>query len=118
MSSNMPKQYLDAYLEASGSLNIEAALFQTLDRNHRLSGEAISRRDMPRIVKERCLAVGLPNSICNHSFRGTGITVFLQNGGSLEAAQDMANHSDPRTKLNDRRKDPATLSEIERRIAF
>jgi hypothetical protein len=46
-------------------------------------------------------------------------TVFLQNGGSLEAAQDMANHSDPRTtKLYDRRKDLATLSEIERRIAF
>jgi integrase len=40
---------------------------------------------------------GLPDSICNHTFRGTGITVFLQNGGSLEAAQDMANHTDPRT---------------------
>lgn len=50
---------------------------------------------------------------------GTGITVFLQNGGALEAAQDMANHTDPRaTKLYDRRKDLATLSEIERRIAF
>lgn len=35
--------------------------------------------------------------------RGTGITVFLHNGGSLEAAQEMANHSDPRTtKLYDR----------------
>jgi hypothetical protein len=31
----------------------------------------------------------------------------------------LANHSDPRTtKLYDRRKDLATLSEIERRIAF
>ena len=55
----------------------------------------------------------------NHTFRGTGITVYLQNGGSLEGAQEMANHSDPRTtKLYDRRKDLATLSEIERRIAF
>jgi integrase/recombinase XerD len=45
--------------------------------------------------------------------------VFLHNGGALEAAQDMANHSDPRTtKLYDRRKDLATLTEIERRIAF
>ena len=43
----------------------------------------------------------------------------LQNGGSLEAAQDMANHMDPcTTKLYDRRKDLATLGEIERRIAF
>ena len=71
------EQYLDAYLDAAGSLDIEAALFQTLDRKHRLTGQAISGRDMLRIVKERCLAAGLPDSICNHSFRGTGITVFL-----------------------------------------
>lgn len=46
------------------------------------------------------------------------MTAFLQNGGSLEAAQDMANHADPRTtKLHDRRKDLATLNEIERGIA-
>ena len=33
--------------------------------------------------------------------------------------QDMANHSDPlTTKLYDRRKELANLSEIERRIAF
>jgi integrase/recombinase XerD len=47
------------------------------------------------------------------------IAVFLSNGRSLEAAQKMANHSDPRTtKLYDRRKELANLSEIERRIAF
>ena len=79
----------------------------------------MSRRDMLRAVKIRWRAIGLPDTICNHTFRGTGITVFLQNGGSLEAAQDMANHTDPRTtKLYDRRKDLAKLGEIERRIAF
>jgi hypothetical protein len=31
--------------------------------------------------------VGLPDTICNHTFRGTGVTVILQNGGFLEAAQ-------------------------------
>jgi integrase/recombinase XerD len=45
--------------------------------------------------------------------------VILQNGGVLEAAQDMANHGDPRTtRLYDRPQDLATLGEIERRIAF
>ena len=113
------EQYLDAYLEAADINETAAPVFQTLNKNHRLTGEPITRRDMLRIVKERCAAPGLPESICNHTFRGTGITVFLQNGGALEAAQDMANHSDPRTtKLYDRRKDLATLSEIERRIAF
>jgi hypothetical protein len=47
------------------------------------------------------------------------MTVFLSNGGSLEAAQDLANPADLRTtKLYDRRKDLASLNEIERRIAF
>jgi integrase/recombinase XerD len=113
------EEYLDAWLEAANIKDNAAPVFQTLTKNHVLTVEAISRRDMLRIVKERCAAAGLPESICNHTFRGTGITVFLQNGGSLEAAQDIGNHSDPRTtKLYVRRKDPATLSEIERRIAF
>jgi integrase/recombinase XerD len=63
---------------------------------------------MLRAVKQRCNAAGLSESFCNHKFRGTGITVFLNNGGSLEGAQDMANHSDPRTtKLYDRREELA-----------
>ncbi len=74
---------------------------------------------MLRAVKARCATAGLSEAFCNLTFRGTGITLFLHNGGALEAAQDMANHSDPRTtKLYDRRKDLATLREIERRIAF
>jgi integrase/recombinase XerD len=113
------EQYLDAHLDAAAVRDSGAALFQTLDKNHRLTGLPLSRRDMLRVVKGRCVAAGLPETICNHMFRGTGISVFLQNGGSLEAAQDMANHTDPRTtKLYDRREDLATMSEIERRIAF
>lgn len=44
---------------------------------------------MLRIVKERCIAAGLPEGICNHTFRGTDMTGFLLNGGSLEAAQEI-----------------------------
>jgi integrase/recombinase XerD len=112
------EEFLDGYIKEAGIAG-EVPLFQTLDKSHRLTEEAISRRDMLRVVKERCIAAGLSEEFCNHTFRGTGITVFLHNGGALEAAQDMANHSDPRTtKLYDRRKDLATLTEIERRIAF
>ena len=113
------EEYLDRYLDAARITQGEAPLFQSMDKLHRLTGLAMSRRDLLRVVKQRCAQAGLPETICNHSFRGTGITVFLQNGGSLEVAQDLANHSDPRTtKLYDRRKDLATLQEIERRIAF
>jgi integrase/recombinase XerD len=105
--------YLDAYIAAAGIEDGDALLFQSLDKAHNLTGEAISRRDMLRMVKERCIAAGLSETFCNHTFRGTGMTVFLSNGGSI------ANHADPRTtKLYDRRKDLAKLSEIERRIAF
>jgi len=113
------EEFLDGYLAATGIDDATAPLFPTLDKAHNMTGEAISRRDMLRMVKARCRAAGLSDAFCNHTFRGTGITVFLHNGGALEAAQDMANHSDPlTTKLYDRRKDLATLSEIERRIAF
>lgn len=113
------EEFLDAYIAAAVIGNPEAPLFQTLDKAHRLTGDAITRRDMLRVVKDRCVAAGLSETFCNHTFRGTGMTVFLSNGGSLEAAQDMANHADPRTtKLYDRRKDLASLTEIERRIAF
>jgi integrase len=57
----------------------------------------------------------LKTHICNHGFRATGITVYLSNGGSVEKAQQMANHSDPRTtKLYDRRRDEVSLDEVER----
>jgi integrase/recombinase XerD len=113
------EEFLDAYLEKANIADPKAPLFQSVDIHHRLTGKTLSRRDLLRAVKHHCQTAGLPDTICNHTFRGTGITVFLQNGGSLEAAQDMANHADPRTtKLYDRRKDLATLSEIERRIAF
>ncbi len=38
-----------------------------------------------------------------HTFRATGITIYLTNGGDLEKAQQMAAHESPRTtKLYDR----------------
>ena len=40
-----------------------------------------------------------------HTFRATGITAYLANGGALEHAQEMAAHESPRTtKLYDRPK--------------
>jgi hypothetical protein len=35
--------------------------------------------------------------LSNHSFRATGITAYLKNGGTLEKAAVMANHSSTRT---------------------
>lgn len=43
------------------------------------------------------------------------ITAYLKNAGKLEHAQNMANHSPPRTtKLYDRREEEISLDEVER----
>jgi integrase/recombinase XerD len=50
-----------------------------------------------------------------HTFRATGITAYLDAGGTLENAQAVAAHESPRTiKLYDRMADVITLDEVER----
>ncbi len=54
---------------------------------------------------------GIKTRIGNHTFRATGITAYLKNNGTLEAAQHIANHGSPRTtKLYDRRQDEISSS--------
>ena len=65
--------------------------------------------------KRRAAAAGLPDRICCHTFRATGITAFLEAGGTIENAQAIAAHESPRTtKLYDRTQDVISLDEIER----
>jgi integrase/recombinase XerC len=67
------------------------------------------------MVRRRALAAGIMAPIGNHSFRATGITAYLANGGTLEHAQAMAAHESPRTtKLYDRNKEKLTQDEVER----
>jgi len=73
------------------------------------------RNDAWRMIKRRAQAVGLPDTIGNHTFRATGITAFRKNGGSVEHAQQIANHASPQTtRLYDRSSDEITLDEVER----
>jgi integrase len=66
-------------------------------------------------LRRRALAVGIMAPIGNHSFRATGITAYLSNGGALEHAQEMAAHESPRTtKLYDRTNERLTQDEVER----
>ena len=54
------------------------------------------------MIKRRAAAAGLPPSTCCHTFRATGITAYLSNGGTLEHAQQIAGHASPKTtKLYD-----------------
>jgi len=70
------------------------------------------------MIQKRAKAAGLRTRISAHSFRATGITTYLQNGGKLEIAQRMAGHESARTTgLYDRRTDEVALDEVER-IAY
>jgi len=52
---------------------------------------------------------------CCHTFRATGITASLGNGGTIENAQQIVNHESPKTtKLYDRTSDQIILDELER----
>jgi integrase/recombinase XerD len=107
--------YLDAYIEVAGIAGEKKQpLFRALDRRRQLSAIRLTRRDCLAMVKRRTKQAGLPDTICNHSFRGTGIMVFLENGGNLEDAQRMANHASAKTtKLYDRRRDDVTVEMVE-----
>jgi integrase len=67
------------------------------------------------MVRRRAAAAGVHREIGNHSFRATGITTYLNAGGSLEDARIMANHSNSTTtKLYDRTGDIAKIQEVNR----
>jgi hypothetical protein len=67
------------------------------------------------MLKRRLKDAGLSDAFSPHSFRATGITNFLENGGTLEVAQRIAGHADSRTtKLYDRRGQKVLLEDMER----
>ena len=107
---------LDDYLARAGLDEATAALFQSVDpAGRRLTGRALSRRLVLAMIKRRAAAAGLPPSTCCHTFRATGITAYLSNGGTLEHAQRIAAHASPKTtKLYDRTADAISVAEIER----
>ena len=109
--------YLQAYIEGAGLAGDDKAyLFRTArGRTGRLSSEPMSQPDAYRMIARRARAAGIWTRIGNHSFRATGITEYLRNGGKLEIAQAMAAHESARTTgLYDRRDDLVSLDEVER----
>ncbi|MDB5744203.1 MAG: int [Polaromonas sp.] len=107
--------YLHAYLEAAQS-GAKAYLFRTATgRSASLSSRPMSQSDVWRMIGRRAEQAGIKTRIGCHTFRATGITEYLRNGGKLEIVQQMANHESARTTgLYDRRNDQVSLDEVER----
>ena len=91
-----------------------------MDRYRLFTDRSLSQNDALKMVKRRAKAVGIEPGLVigwrqKSGFRATGITNFIENGGSVEKAQQIAAHRDVRTtKLYDRSSEELTLDEIER----
>ena len=83
-------------------------------RTGQLTGRRMNRTDALRMIWRRAREAGIATALGCHSFRATGITVYLMNGGLLEHAQMAAHEGARTTKLYDRRNDKITLDEVER----
>ncbi len=111
------EEYLEEYLEGAGiAVDGKGFLFRTArGRTQQLSDRPMTQPDVYRMIGRRTADAGVRTKVCCHSFRATGITEYLRNGGKLEVAQQMANHESSRTTgLYDRRDDQISLDEVER----
>jgi len=109
--------YLTAYIEQTGLVEDgKGPLFRTIGRGTgRLTRTPLPQANAYAMIQRRTTAAGIGTKVGNHSFRATGITAYLKNGGTLEKAAVMANHASTRTtQLYDRRTDEVTLDEVER----
>jgi site-specific recombinase XerD len=109
--------YLDAYIKAAGiSEDLNGYLFRTAQGKSRtLTGNPLAQSNVYRMIRRRAMMAGIKTRIGNHTFRATGITQYLRNGGRRELAQQMAAHESPRTTaLYDRRDDEVAVDEVER----
>jgi integrase len=115
--------YLTEWMSACGHVDmLSAPLFQTFTTTGRrvhgariLSGRPMSQAMTWEMIQRRSKAAGIETTVCNHTFRATGITAYLSNGGTIERAALIAGHASTRTtQLYDRRPDDVTLDEIEK----
>ena len=109
--------YLTAYLEQTGLMDDDKGpLFRTIGRGTgQLTRTPLPQANAYAMIRRRAASAGIATKVGNHSFRATGITAYLKNGGTLEKAAQMANHASTRTtQLYDRRHDEMSLDEVER----
>jgi site-specific recombinase XerD len=111
------EEYLIAYLDGAGLRDDpKGPLFRAIGRGTgKLTRTVLPQANAYAMIRRRAAGAGIETKLGNHSFRATGITAYLKNGGTLEKAAAMANHASTRTtQLYDRRRDEVSLDEVER----
>ena len=111
------REAIDLWLEASGlASNPAAPLFPAFGKDREtMELRCLDRRSILKLVESRARASGIIKRVCCHSFRATGITEYMNSGGTIEIAQQIAGHeSSSTTRIYDRSRDRLTIEEIER----
>jgi integrase len=106
------ESYLQAYLDGGGiAADPKRPLFRTIGRTTgQLTTTPLPQANAHAMIRRRAAGAGIKTLVGNHTFRATGITAYLKNGGTLENAAAMANHASSRTtQLYDRRRDEVSL---------
>jgi len=109
-------EYIETYIKvASLQDDPKGLLFRTVaGKTGRVTTLPLSQADAYRMIRRRAKTAGIQTKIGNHTFRATGITAYLKNGGKLEIAQQIAAHESSRTTgLYDRSDDDVNLDEVE-----
>jgi integrase len=93
------EESLIAYLDGAGLRDDpKGPLFCTIGRGTgKLTRTVLPQANAYAMEGRRAAAVGIETKLGNHSFRATGITAYLKNGGTLEKAAAMANRASTRT---------------------
>jgi site-specific recombinase XerD len=110
-------EYIEQYIAFAGiAQDPKGPLFRgARGRKGELGSEGLGQSDVYRMIRRRAKSAGISTQVGCHTFRATGITAYLKNGGRLEIAQQMAGHESSRTTgLYDRRGDEIALDEVER----
>ncbi|MHB8446878.1 MAG: tyrosine-type recombinase/integrase [Rudaea sp.] len=110
-------EFVEHYLAMAGiGEQRETPLFRSLShRGTVLTERPLLRANVFHMIRRRMEAIGLTGEFGCHSFRGTGITNFLENGGTLETAARIAGHASTKTtQLYDRRRQAVDQAEVER----
>ncbi len=88
------EEYMDAYLaEAAIAGEKKTPLFRSVDKYRKLTERPLHRNDVLGMIKRRARQAGLPATTSCHTFRATGITAYLENGGTIENAQALETRS-------------------------
>ena len=78
--------------------DMDGYLFQSCPgKTYTLTDRRLSQANAWYMIRYYAKKAGINKHVCCHSFRGSGITTFLNNGGELEKAQHIAAHSSPNT---------------------